>query len=219
MDVKAVLATIKKGDSQMLDSLLSENLVSHWNSQDLIRIAQCLRDNGLLTRAIELVADFRQEHKVKDSMKLVYLRGELLFDAERYAESIEAYTEALHAKETDIAFNNRGMAYLALGNDNYAMCDFRSALSINPDNPTSLRGAGEILLGQKQYTDAAFHFRRAIEQAPHYEDAIIGLGETYLQNGDGPKAYECYVKLLEIDPANDFAQQRVRQLEKYFGLE
>jgi hypothetical protein len=76
----------------------------------------------------------------------------------------------------------------------------------------SLNTLGYALLGAEKFADAVAIFRLNAEQFPESANAWDSLGEGYLAAGDRERAIESYEKSLELDPGNQNAVEKLRQI-------
>ena len=115
-----------------------------------------------------------------------------------------ALNTALSTVDRAATFVNRGVLKLSLHQNDQALADINSGISIAPELGDAYvdRGAVSIALGK--YDDALSDLNKGIALGPHrpqvayYDRAII-----YEQRGDIRSAYYDYKKALEIAP--DFA--------------
>ena len=79
-------------------------------------------------------------------------------------------------------------------------------------------GGGELnrfgyhLLGEGQHAAAVAVFRLAVEETPSSANAYDSLAEGYLESGENELAAIFYRKSLELDPDNDKALGKLREL-------
>jgi len=78
----------------------------------------------------------------------------------------------------------------------------------------SLNTLGYALLGEERFADAVAIFRLNAEQFPESANAWDSLGEGYLAAGDEEQAIASYEKSLELDPENENAQEKLRQIQE-----
>ena len=63
-----------------------------------------------------------------------------------------------------------------------------------------LRGKGEVLLGQENYSEAIALFEQSVAADPADARAFSFLGRAHERNGDEEKAHKYYRIALRIDP-------------------
>lgn len=76
----------------------------------------------------------------------------------------------------------------------------------------SLKMFGYALLGEAKTAEAVEIFRLNAEQFPESADVWDSLGEGYLAAGDTERAIESYEKSLELDPDNQNAEEKLREI-------
>jgi tetratricopeptide (TPR) repeat protein len=125
-----------------------------------------------------------------------YVRqGDRAFAEGKYAESVEAYTQALALYNlNEYAYYNRGLAYRKLKDYKNAIADFTRTLQLNPENTFAYLYRGMTLQANGQPDLAIADYT-----------ALIKIDESE------PLAYlrraEAYVSLKQKDKAReDFAQ-------------
>jgi tetratricopeptide (TPR) repeat protein len=82
------------------------------------------------------------------------------------------------------AWNHRGNAYAALGEEDRALADYERAIALNPYEFGTLESIAEIWLGRSNYRKAAEYFRRALDLNPNLPEAAEALNalEEKLEN-------------------------------------
>jgi len=118
----------------------------------------------------------------------------------RNEEAVESYTQAIAINEHSWAYNDRGYAYLNLGNLDAAIADLNKALEINPELALaySNRGGAYLTLGN---LDAAMaDLNKALEINPELALAYSNRGGAYLNLGNYEAAMADFNKALEINP-------------------
>ena len=76
----------------------------------------------------------------------------------------------------------------------------------------SLNAFGYELLGEEQAADAVAVFRLNAEQFPESGNVWDSLGEGLLAAGQREEAIDAYEKSLELDPENDNAREKLREI-------
>jgi len=82
------------------------------------------------------------------------------------------------------AWNRRGNAYAALGDEDRALADYDRAIALNPYQFGTLESCGEIWMTRSNYRKAADYFRRALDLNPNLSEAADALQalESKLEN-------------------------------------
>ena len=101
------------------------------------------------------------------------------------------------------AYLLRGLCLTDMKKYSEAENDYVSALMLEPENPTFYYFRGENCLKRNWTSDARRYFQKALEIEPHYIDVIVGMGDTYFQDGNYTKAIEYYDKILAVFPNHD----------------
>ena len=73
------------------------------------------------------------------------------------------------------AWNRRGNAYAALGDEDRALADYERAIALNPYQFGTLESCGEIWMTRSNYRRAADFFRRALDLNPNLPEAAEAL--------------------------------------------
>lgn len=151
-------------------------------------------------------------------MDLRYLRGETLNSLGRYREAAAAYDEILSLEESDVAYNNRGLAHWNMGNFQEALNDYCKAVKMNPLNTIALRGAGEMLNRLGREAEAIRYLTEAVKLDPQYAAAYTALGVAYYNTEDWLKAYQTLRKAARLDPEDKIAALGIEKIERHFEL-
>jgi tetratricopeptide (TPR) repeat protein len=77
---------------------------------------------------------------------------------------------------------------------------FRAAVKANPKEPNAHFGLGYLLWTQKQYPEAATEFQAELANDPRHAQAMLYLGDTYLQLNRPEEARPVLVKAVALDP-------------------
>jgi Tfp pilus assembly protein PilF len=73
---------------------------------------------------------------------------------------------------------------------------------------------GAMLLQKGRKSDAIAIFKLNVEEFPKSARSYDGLAEAYAQDGQKPQAIAGYHKALELDPKNQDATDRLKELEQ-----
>jgi eukaryotic-like serine/threonine-protein kinase len=120
---------------------------------------------------------------------------------EDYKGAIAAFNEAYNR---DTAFfdavNNRGFAYLKLGNEQQAENDLRTAIRLDPQQSyVPLNNLAQLYFQEGKYAQALGHYQKAIELKKDYLPAWIGLGNSQRQLGYPEQALATFDRALALD--------------------
>ncbi len=87
----------------------------------------------------------------------------------------------ISARDRAIAFNNRGLAHLALDAADPAVADLRRGIELAPESATHHSNLGRALAESGQRTHATTAFDRAVELAPNAPNIRIARARFYRQ--------------------------------------
>lgn len=79
---------------------------------------------------------------------------------------------------------------------------------------SSINSSGYTLLGMKKYDDAITVFKLNVEAHPDSWNVYDSLGEAYMLNGQTETAIANYKKSLELNPDNENAKQKIKEMEE-----
>jgi len=95
-----------------------------------------------------------------------------------------------------------GDYYTSVGDYNQAQKCYGKATSLSPDEPGPYVGLGIINFQKDLLDDAEIAFRVACRLAPDCSRAYAGLAMVAQERADYEKAFEMYLKSLELDTDN-----------------
>jgi tetratricopeptide (TPR) repeat protein len=131
--------------------------------------------------------------------------GYVLFNMERYSESIVAYTRSIALFPRPASYSNRGHTYLTAGDNARAELDFREAVSLAPQYTHAWINLGWFYWDINRPQDAKNVFEEAILAVPTFAAFYEVLGYMYSQEGNHPVAvgYYCQYMALQTTVADD----------------
>lgn len=88
-------------------------------------------------------------------------------------------------------------AYVLDGEIDTALQWIQKANDLFPESALLHVWAGDLLRLNKQYDQAFFHWRRALEMESDWFDAAYSMAECYEELGDYGKAYQTYLQIAE----------------------
>ncbi len=107
------------------------------------------------------------------------------------AEIVEACTRILQKAGEDFTLtneagirNNRGIAYLELGQLDQAMVDLNAALRISPNLIEAVNNRGSIYLKKRDFDAAIADYSSVIAREPKHISAYVNRGVAYLKKHD-----------------------------------
>jgi len=100
------------------------------------------------------------------------------------------------------ALQEMGDCYASVGNYKLAQKYYDKATVLAPDAPDPYVGLGVVALQNNQLDDAEIAFKVACRLDANCAKAYAGLGLTAQQRTDYKKAFDMYLKSLELDTEN-----------------
>jgi tetratricopeptide (TPR) repeat protein len=125
--------------------------------------------------------------------------------------SLAATAAAIQAQSTVVELNDAGWAMLKRGEGARAAKVFAEALTLEPDNPALLFGAGTAAHFDGRPKDATTHLRRALEYNPKLTSASLLFGEIAYAEGDVALAITTYEKALKYAPDDPHLAKRLAE--------
>ena len=126
--------------------------------------------------------------------------GYLIEDKEPAAK-ISAYDEAIRLKpDFAEAYNNRGIAHDALGQDKKAIDDFNEVIRLKPDFAEPYNNRGILEFDSEQYEKAIDDFSEAIRLKPDYAEAYFNRGKANTGRNQYGEAIADYEQAIGINP-------------------
>ena len=139
-------------------------LAALWDEEELIRGIAEQSVWGIWLRTDDPVAD------------PLFQTGLQLISQDEPDAAIEKLNQVIELKpEFAEAWNRRGNAYAALGDEDRALADYERAIALNPYEFGTLESIGEIWMTRSNYRKAADYFRRALDLNPNLSEAAEAL--------------------------------------------
>ena len=148
-------------------------LAALWDEEELIRGIAEQSVWGIWMRTDDSVAD------------PLFQTGMLLIAQDEPNAAIEKLNLVIELKpDFAEAWNRRGNAYAALGDEDRALAVYDHAIALNPYQFGTLESCGEIWMTRSNYRKAADYFRRALDLNPNLSEAAEALHalEAKLEN-------------------------------------
>ncbi|MGO8697772.1 MAG: tetratricopeptide repeat protein [Limisphaerales bacterium] len=101
-----------------------------------------------------------------------------------------------------MAYDNLGVCFLAKGETDQAIAQYRKALEIKPDYERPYYNLGLALFRKGELDAAVAQYRKALEIKPDFVMARSNLGLAFDQEGNTDEAIAQFRKALEIQPEN-----------------
>jgi tetratricopeptide (TPR) repeat protein len=162
------------------------------------------------------------EHAIALSPDDPYLYSELgniLSKAGDLPAAQSAYQKAIQINPQDPLFY-RMLAEFALQNEiqirELALPAARQAITLNPDDVSSLDLMGQVMLALQDYHSAERFLLDALQANPEFSPAYLHLGTAYLYLGESELASQWLNLAQTVDPESWIAAQAKRILDYYF---
>jgi tetratricopeptide (TPR) repeat protein len=107
--------------------------------------------------------------------------------------------------ESATAYNNRGLSFDEMGQQDKAMADFERAIALDPRNYFAYNNRGMVFGRNGQYQRSVESFLKAIAVNPKHADSYCNLGLSYFYMGHYDRALENYTKAIELKRDFDMA--------------
>ena len=119
-----------------------------------------------------------------------FFLGNALYEQKKFEDSIKKYSISLELNEDAGAYNNRGNAYVRLGEHERAIKDYDKAIELNPDYAKAYYNRGLAYAEQQKYNEAIKDYNKAIKLNPDYAEVYNNRGIVYAILGEHDKARE-----------------------------
>jgi tetratricopeptide (TPR) repeat protein len=107
-------------------------------------------------------------------------QGQALYNTGNYLAAAEAFTEAVRLRpHSAVAWNNRAVARVRLGDLNGALRDYNRAVELAPEDAELYFNRGNALVAAGQYQAAIMDYDRAIQISPMYSRALFNRGTAH----------------------------------------
>jgi len=130
------------------------------------------------------------------------------------AQAIYYLSRAIDLKPDNISYENRGIIYGNIGQENLALQDLNHAIAMEPGYSTTYIKRGWIFQKLNQYPAAIDDLNHAISLDPYSSDAYIQRGMCWMVQNQRQKALDDFQHALQIDPLNSQAQALIQQISR-----
>ena len=140
--------------------------------------------------------DFLANQKNEEGLKLHYSKD--------YNGAIKLYNEAIEIDpNAAYTYNNRGIAYNDLGQNERAIQDYNKAIKLNPNLAELYNNRGLGYQALKQYERAIQDYNKAIQINPNLYQEYYNRGLVYQALKQYKRAIQDYNKAIQINPNFD----------------
>ena len=146
--------------------------------------------------------------------KSLRLRGEILYELERYSESVESLEKAVRLlPDSGTAWIDLGKAYYRLKDYENSTRAFMEARMYSPDYIWSYIWLGRSLRREKKYEEAENAFLEGSTINKDEEQIWIGLGDLNRDLDKPEKARQFYEHALSLNPTSNTIRRRLESLD------
>jgi Tfp pilus assembly protein PilF len=134
-----------------------------------------------------------------------------------WKNSIDLWNYAIEKEpqEAPIAYNNRGLAFMNLGETDRAAEDYRMAIAMDPSVAEAHYNLGKTYEKKGLYDEAIGEYKKAVSLKPGFADAYFDLGVAYALKGMREEAIMNYKAAVALRP--DFARAHYNLGVIYLG--
>ena len=146
--------------------------------------------------------------------KASYLRPEIGFAIaqalrmdERFDDAAAVYGEVLR-QDPDFPEAHTKLSYVLyrLGDQEAALREAKTALTVTPGNAEAHKNAGLALTELRKFDAAEAEFQAALSKKPNYQAVQMDLGILYSEKGETDRAIAAYKKAIALDPSDASAR-------------
>jgi len=179
------------------------------NVKILSRIGEIYYEKGELDNAYELFRKITVLEPATENARVAYLNmGNILDDAQRYEEAIEAYQKALSiSPKDDSVFYNLGIAYKHAGKPELAIMAWKKASELDTNDPAPMVAIADYYYEQGHYDLAETEYRKITVRWPEIQEPHFKMGTMYYKRGNFDYAMNAFNRVIEIDPLSDLARK------------
>jgi tetratricopeptide (TPR) repeat protein len=193
----------------------------YWLGWALAEQEKYAEANTVFTKARELAPEGRKQivHENHRSFFVDhYKRGVTALETRNLEGAVEQFTMAvtLYSEDSN-AYNNLGVAYSRLGDNENALEAFKRASEVDPSSISAWKNLGGSYMAANQPDLAKEAFEKIIEIDPGDAEASYSLGDSYFRAGDYEIALQHYTKSAEKLSDNALLHYQIGA--SYFRLE
>lgn len=164
-----------------------------------------------LNQAEKAKKDFLTSIKLdSSSYKAFYNLGRIEIDENNHLEAIQYISRAirLNASEADL-FNNRGVAYQAIGQNDLAIEDFTEAIRVDSASVIAYSNRAKVFQSLARWNEAIADYTISVSLAPGNGPNLYWLADTYFQVNDPING--CHWMKKARDAGYEQARQAIEQ--------
>ena len=196
---------VEPGDIVVIPRELKEPILEYLSKCHGIGVATIYND----------LHGFMRYHAVHQSAYAEFYAGQTHLLRREHQRAIERYEKAIQLNpQMDMAYNNRGAAWMAQGDYHRAVGDFDRAIRLNPQDAGAHNNRGVAYKERGEYDLAIQDYDKAIELDPGFAGAFDNRGNIYKIKGDYDRAIEEHGKAIELG-SNSFEPFANRAVAHY----
>ncbi|MBU0467983.1 MAG: tetratricopeptide repeat protein [Candidatus Omnitrophica bacterium] len=136
-------------------------------------------------------------------------RGILFSKRQMFDEALKEFQTALKIDETfpqaHITYFHRGNIFMATGNDEQALSDYKKVIKLKPKYLRVYNNRGTLYLNQKKYDLALNDFNKVIEINPDFSFGYLNRALVYRAQNNYEKAIDDLNEAVRLNPKNEKA--------------
>ncbi len=126
------------------------------------------------------------------------------------------YEEVKNRKTQEALYEGKTLA--AGGDSEAAKTSYLKALYYSPESTDAHKDLADLYLKEKSYDDALVHLKAAAANEPGNEQTLLAYADALFQSDNNAKSLDIYNKVIELDPDNQTAQERIETLKNRLGI-
>jgi tetratricopeptide (TPR) repeat protein len=115
------------------------------------------------------------------------------------------------------AYHRYGYLLMRQGKFDEALAKFEKASELNPLSVITPSNIGMTFLCARRYREAIERLEKVTAENPQFSFPLFLLGTVYEEAGDPERAFQIYLRALEIDGGREFAE-RLKKVKETDGL-
>jgi tetratricopeptide (TPR) repeat protein len=183
------------------------------NVKILARIAEIYYEKGELDSAYEMYRKITVLEPTTENARVAYLNmGNILDDAQRFDEAVEAYRKALTITPKDhTVYYNLGIAYKHAGKPELAIAAWKKSAELDPGDSMPAVAIADYYYERGYYDLAETEYRRIVSIWPHIQEPHYKMGMMYYKRGNYDYALNAFNRVIEIEPNSDLGRRSLIQ--------
>lgn len=179
------------------------------NVKILARIAEIYYEKGELDSAYEMYRKITVLEPATENARVAYLNmGNILDDANRFDEAVEAYRKALAISPKDhTVYYNLGIAYRHAEKPELAVAAWKKAAELDPNDSRPAVAIADYYYERGYYDLAETEYRTIVARWPNIQEPHFKMGTMYYKRGNFDYALNAYNRVIELEPNSDLGRR------------